>query len=936
MDRPTSTIVGRDRELHEISAFLDRVETGPGALVIEGSAGIGKTTLWAAGVRAARDRGYVVVTAHAAESEARLSYAALGDLLVSVSADAFAGMPRPLRQAVDVALLRTDGRGAAPDQLAVSLATAHALRSLASRAPLILAIDDLQWLDRPSARVLSFALRRLGVEAIGALVSVRIAADSPGDLLELDRAVPGTRHLAVGPLGQEPFGRILRDQTGAEVPHPVVTRLHRVTGGNPLFALEMARAVVRDGTGALPGDLWTVPEDLQRLLSARLAAVPQAARAPLLAIAATSQPTWDLVLEIAGHEERTVDALGRAEQAGIIERSGGRVRFTHPLLGSTLYLNASTTERRALHGRLASLTTEVEERARHLALATEGPAEAVAATLETASQRARARGAPDAAAELAALACELTAAGDAAGLRRRRLAAAAYFFDGGDVRSARRLLMETIATSSPGHERAEMLYMLASMSWMDLINGVRTPCLQALAEAGDDPRLLTGLHSDLAWAAFYLGDLGEANDRARESVAWASRHVGAAARADALASLAFTRFLRGEADDAMLAEAIHLQDDALTEASWTTASIFTTPRTVLGLQLMWSYRLDEARAVFEQELAEFERHAMYTVRLEVLGYLSELECRAGNGSRAAAHGAEARDIFEESGQLPTQIHVVLFNQAWAAALLGRVDEARQLATEGLRLATATDDRFNAAWSGFVLGYIDVALADYDGAVRHLEPAMWYVEDLGASVAGVMPCVPDQVEADVALGRIAEAEALIARLERQAGGPGGGWAMATALRGRALVAAAQGDLLGAADAAARSTAQLGDLGLAFEAARSRLVLGQIHRRSKRKRLAREHLEGARDAFDQVGAVLWADRARSELGRVGGRPSSPFELTDSEQRVAALVAKGRTNQETADALFVSPSTVQASLKRIYHKLGVRSRTELAAKVGQSLEP
>ncbi len=160
-------------------------------------------------------------------------------------------------------------------------------------------------------------------------------------------------------------------------------------------------------------------------------------------------------------------------------------------------------------------------------------------------------------------------------------------------------------------------------------------------------------------------------------------------------------------------------------------------------------------------------------------------------------------------------------------------------------------------------------------------------------------------------------------------------MATAARGRALVAAAQGDLDGAAAAAATSTAALEHLGLAFEAARSRLVLGQVHRRAKRKRIAREHLEGARDAFDRLGAVLWAERARSELARIGGRPPSPFELTDTETRIAALVAQGRTNQETADALFVSPSTVQASLKRIYQKLGVRSRTELAAKVGQSPE-
>jgi len=190
MDRPSSTIVGRDPELRDVSAFLDQVATGPGALVLEGSAGIGKTMLWSAGVRAAQTRGFCVLTARAAESEARLSYAALGDLLGSVAGDAFVGMPPPLRRAIDAALLRIDGDGVAPDQRAVSLATSHALRNLSASAPLVIAVDDVQWLDRPSARVLSFALRRLSVEPIGVLVSLRIAPDSAGDLLELDRAMP--------------------------------------------------------------------------------------------------------------------------------------------------------------------------------------------------------------------------------------------------------------------------------------------------------------------------------------------------------------------------------------------------------------------------------------------------------------------------------------------------------------------------------------------------------------------------------------------------------------------------------------------------------------------------------------------------------------------------------------------------------------------------
>jgi DNA-binding CsgD family transcriptional regulator len=669
-------------------------------------------------------------------------------------------------------------------------------------------------------------------------------------------------------------------------------------------------------------------------LSARLATVPVAARLPLLAIAATSQPTWDLVLEIAGSDDRVLDALGQAEATGIIERADGRVRFSHPLLGSTLYLNASAAERRRLHARLATSTGDPEERARHLALAAAGPDPVVASALEDAARHARARGAPDAAAELAELAGEMTAEADRASLRRRRLAVAEYRFDGGDATGAQQVLRSTIAASDPGRERAQMLYRLASMSWMNLTEGVKRPCETALGEAGDDPTLRSAINVALSWVAYYQADLPEAIERARESAAGPSSRVHAMARADALGTLAFMAYVRGEADDALSAEAIQLQDVAMAEASWTEMSVYTPPRTMLGLQLMWSFRLDDARAAFEHELAEYERHAMYVLREEALCYLSELESRAGNGVRAAKLGAEAMSILEETGQTRTQVHVVLFDESWAAALLGQVEVARRKATDGARIAEANDDLFTAASNRYVLGFLALSLADYEDARLHLEHATRFLDHLGSAEPGLIPSVPDLAEAYVGSGRIADAERVLDRLEAQAGAPRGGrWAEATAARGRAMLAAATGDLDAAIDAAERSIGLLDDLGLPFDVARSRLVLGQIHRRAKQKRLAREQLELARGEFARLGAVLWEERARVELTRIGGRRSSPYELTDTEFQIAALVAEGRTNQETADALFVSESTVKSSLKRIYQKLEVRSRTELAAKLRQS---
>jgi ATP/maltotriose-dependent transcriptional regulator MalT len=293
------------------------------------------------------------------------------------------------------------------------------------------------------------------------------------------------------------------------------------------------------------------------------------------------------------------------------------------------------------------------------------------------------------------------------------------------------------------------------------------------------------------------------------------------------------------------------------------------------------------------------------------------------------------DIVQESGQAATQSHVALFNQSWPRALLGRTDEAREQAMTGVRLAEANDDRFNAAWNHAVLGFIDLSLADLEGARRNLESAVAWLDRLHSAEAAIIPCVPDLVEALVGLGRIDDAERHLGRLEEQAQALDRAWARATALRCRALIAAAGGDL-DAAQRSAEGSVELLERGpQPFETARSVLVLGQIHRRAKRKRLARESLERARDAFAELGARLWVERAESELARIGGRPSTPFELTETERTIASLVARGQTNQEVADALFVSASTVQANLKRVYQKLGVRSRTELAAKVDLSPE-
>ena len=389
MDEPVDGILGRDTELARVKWFLGPMSGRPSALILEGTAGIGKTTLWHAGVSFARARGHRVLSCRAAESEARLSYAALGDLLDFELPD----LPAPQRRALDAALLRAGVEGAPPDQRAVSVASLGVLRALAASDPVTIAIDDVQWLDAPSARVLAFVVRRLEDAPIQLLVALRVG--SGGDPLGLGQMgpAPSLQRMPIGPLPEEAMTRLLKARTQGDLTHPILLRLHRISGGNPFFALEIARALTGQGVRPAPGEPLPVPEDLQALLGARLAALPPSAADGLLVVAAAARPTEDLVVAAAPRSDRASAGMRKAEKAGMLQRADDRIAFTHPLLGSTVYAAATPQAKRRVHRRLADLVVDPEERARHLALAAGGPDLGVARALEVAGGHARGRGA---------------------------------------------------------------------------------------------------------------------------------------------------------------------------------------------------------------------------------------------------------------------------------------------------------------------------------------------------------------------------------------------------------------------------------------------------------------------------------------------------------------------------------------------------------------
>src|SRR5919201_2416333 len=389
--------IGRDAELARLRAFLERrPEDGAAALVLEGEAGIGKTAVWRVATEAARERGFRVLLARPSKAERTLSFAALADLLGDAH-EVIEQLPPVQRRPLAVALLLKEADGPAPDRRAIGVALLATLRTLAEERPLLLGIDDIQWIDPPTAAALAFALRRLADQPLCVVMTERTGSDAALGH-EVARAVRCER-LALGPLSLGAVRRLLQEQLDATFPRPILRRIYDQSGGNPFFALELARALRSRGELLSPTDGLSVPDELERLLAERLERLPAETGEPLAGVAALAEPTLELVPE---------EPLEPALADGVLVLHGDRFRFAHPLLATVAYRRLRPRARRALHRRRGQVVQGPEQRARHVELGAEGPDPALAATLDAAAAQAQARGAPEAAAELAEHAITLT------------------------------------------------------------------------------------------------------------------------------------------------------------------------------------------------------------------------------------------------------------------------------------------------------------------------------------------------------------------------------------------------------------------------------------------------------------------------------------------------------------------------------------------------
>jgi hypothetical protein len=420
----TGELIGREEELR---AALASFATLPALVAFEGEAGIGKSSIWRAVLEELGADGAAVLSARPAEAETHLSYAGIADLLEPVLDDSLAELPTPQRQALEAALHRAEAEGRAPDPAAIAFAILGTLRHAADDGRLIVAVDDLQWLDAPSLFALEFAVRRLRDESVGVLLALR--PDLAGELpIEVERwlSEERVRRIRLGPLSLGALQHVVQARLGVVLSRPLLQRVHQTSEGNPFFALELARALRQRGEPPKPGDPLPVSGELRQLLRARLGALSQDAQEALLVAASVPQPTMRLVARAAGEGAR--ESLRHAVDAEVIELEDDRLRFVHPLFASAVLLEADALRRRAVHRRLAELVKDPEERAWHLAFGAEGADSAVASALDAAARIARARGAPQAAAEFSERACRLTPQDDAEAVNRRRLEAGAAYF----------------------------------------------------------------------------------------------------------------------------------------------------------------------------------------------------------------------------------------------------------------------------------------------------------------------------------------------------------------------------------------------------------------------------------------------------------------------------------------------------------------------------
>ncbi|MET9730801.1 AAA family ATPase [Streptomyces sp. NPDC006458] len=890
-----------------------------GSVLLHGPAGIGKSTVLRALAAEYGRTARTVLRCSATESESHLPFLALADLLGLVLPEISDRLPAAQRTALESALTGRGESSLQRDGLALRLAVLSALRVLAAEGPVLVVADDLQWLDPASAELLGFAARRLGDFPVQLLCAVRTEGQ------EYDRHLratpPDTLALRLGPLSRTQVSALL-DQGGyTKLPRSTVRDIHRTSGGNPLFALELGRALAESNAAPRPGEPLPVPTSLRALVLSRLEMLSPQARHTLLVASAGARPTLAL-LHAAGRENAEAETA-QAAALGLLatDPEAPALRFAHPLISAALYAEAPAQTRRAAHAALSTAASDPIERARHLALASTGTDPEVAARLGEAAALARDRGAPSVAASLGLLTARHTPAGMVPGPDARRLQAAEDALTAGEVDLARDIARDVLtrATSSGDRVRAWMVVIEAAGQALGEVDAVFP---QALADAGDDPRLLAQVHYQLAWRALMVeGDFAEGRAEAQHAAELAARGGDRRTELLALSFQAQSETLMGHPDaPATIKRALREPQDP--QVTWhhngAGAARFRW--------LIMSDQLTEAGAAATGLLREARRRGVVESEVHFVRFVAETELRSGHCGRALDLAREALKLARDCG-IGEGASAMFTSLAEASG--GDTERAQTLAREAVGHAEEDGDPVYLSLALGALGHAQLVARDAPGAVLSLRRARQLEGGLGVTDPARGRWHGDLAEALVLVGEPGEAQKLIdvtrehaLRLRRES-------VLAVLDRAEALVRAARGEHEAALAQLTSVQDRLAKLGYGLEEARAAFALARL--RAGREPAAYEEAERL---FRRCRALPWlrqveAAMTAGPMDTAGGAPA-PVDalegLASMERQVAALVMEGATNREIAGRLFISVKTVEATLTRVYRKLGIRSRVDI----------
>lgn len=905
-------LLGRESERRRLDAVIDQARSGNSAvLVIRGEPGVGKTALLRYATEQAATFRFATLNVRGIESESELPFVNLADLVRPIR-EVLAVIP-PTQAAVLAGALAL-GPSIPADRFAACAATLSVLAAAAERSPLLVVVDDVQWLDASSAEALLFAARRLSAEGIAMLFALREGEPMALDLADLPS-------LQLGGLDEAASVHLLISSQPAVSPRVAVS-LHQLVNGNPLALVEIPALLTeaeRSGIDALPEPLPAGPH-LEHAFLRRVSALAKPSRRALL-VAAASESTDAVILRRAlEHLELSAHALEPAESAGLIAIEGMEFRFRHPLIRSAVYQAADPVARREAHRALAAaLDAEqvADRRAWHLAAAATAPDESIASALEDAAVRSQGRSGYGSAARALIRSAALSPSSFE---RARRLLAAANASQlAGRPDDGLHLLDEAITYRPPERMRFEIEHLRAMIEiWVSSPMAAHDRLLiEAERAQHDNPAAAAMLLAEATLPCFMAAELRLSLQTARRARALADQ-VGPPASLLVDSAFAEAMILCG-----MAVEAAPLLDDCLRRAVVGDAETARQAQNV-PFALVVVERYAEARALVAGVVAAARVASAIGILPYGLTVLSELDFRSGNLSAAYATGTESLRLASETGQKSASSYS-LVTLARVEAAQGRDDDCRAHSRDATDLARVHGLRSIFNYAGAVLGLLELGRGRPAEAVVHLEQTAKGFLEGGPSDPNLIQWQPDYIESLARVGRTDEAIRALETLEGDAERTDRAWARATAARCRGLISQDAEHFRRALKLHEASPSP-------FEVARTKLCYGETLRRQRQRVEARQVLRDALDTFERLGAEPWALRAQNELAATGEKArkrdvSSIRKLTPQELQIGLVVAQGATNREAAAQLFLSPKTVEAHLSSAYRKLGARSRTELA---------